>query len=203
VDSAGIPASEQFAAETEEAQEAQMRRVMKWWDRQRRRDPLFHPWRPFDHPQLGRVEVGGLLFRHQANQTMPALSRIAKGTYRFTLEHARRRPQVALKDVRVDGVGGSVYRVRARVANRGAFPTHVSNRGRSLSRVRGVRVEFHPAAGVKLLSAEGHADLGHLPGVTGSRTLEWFVAAPKRGEVLCEIKVMGGAGGNVRRKVRR
>ncbi len=202
-DSAGISTEEQFAISSEEGHEAQMRRVLRWWDRQRPRDPLFRAWKRFDHPQMGRVEVGGLLFRHQANQTVRALSRIAQGTYRFTLAHAGQHPQVALEEVQAEAVGGSVVRVRARVANRGTLPTHVSNRGRSLSRVRPVRVEFHPARGATLLSTEGHVEVGHLAGETGSRMLEWFVSAPKRGGDVCENRVMGGAGGPVRRIVRR
>jgi len=202
-DSAGISTSEQFAAQTEEEQEAQMRRLLKWWDHQKSRDPLFQPWRLFDHPQLGRVEIGGFLFRHLANPTPSDLLRISKGTYRFTLENARRHPRVVLEDVRVDAVGGSVYRVRVRVANRGEFPTHITNKGKSLRRLHTVRVEFYSAVGVGLLSAEGHVDLGHLPGVTGSQFLEWFVSAPEGNEDLCEIRVMGAAGGNVSRRVKK
>lgn len=85
----------------------------------------------------------------------------------------------------------------ARVANRGEFPTHVSNRGRDLRRVQGVRVEFHPAEGVRLLSDAGHRALGHLGGLTDGRNLEWFVAAEGDAPALCELRALGGAGGNV------
>ena len=200
-DSARISTEEQFAAESREDQEAQMRRLMKWCDRQRPRLELCMPWTPFDHPQLGSVEIGGFLFRQLANRTLSDLAEVVKQTYRFTLEHAQKHPHVILEDVSVDTWGGSVYRVRARVANRGEFPTHVSNKGRALRRLRPVRVEFHPSSGVELLSAEGHVEVGHLAGVTGSRTLEWFVSTPKAGRVLCEIRVLGGTGGNVSAKV--
>ena len=202
-ESAGISTEAQFAVENEEEEEAQMRRLMAWWDRQKPRDPLFQTWKRFDHPQLGRVEIGGLLFRHLANRTLPDLARVCKQTYRFTLAHARKHPCVTLEDVRADAVGGGVYRVRARVANRGEFSTYVSNRGRSLNRLRPVRVAFTPGTGVTLLSAQGHVDAGHLAGVTGSRDLEWFVSAPGRGKVLCEIQVAGGTGGNTRADVER
>ena len=200
-DSARITTEEQFAVASEEDQEAQMRRLMKWCDRQRPRLELCRPWTPFDHPQLGAVEIGGFLFRQLANRTLSDLAEVVKRTYRFTLEHAQKHPSVVLEDVSVDTVGGPVYRVRARVANRGEFPTHVSNKGRTLRRLRPVRVEFHAARGVELLSAEGHTEVGHLAGVTGSRTLEWFVSAPKPGKGLCEIRVLGGTGGNASVKV--
>ena len=200
-DSARITTEEQFAVESNEDREAQMRRLMKWCDRQRPGLELCLPWTPFDHPQLGPVEIGGFLFRQLANRTLSDLAEVVKRTYRFTLEHAQKHPRVVLEDVSVDPMGGAVYRVRARVANRGEFPTHVSNKGRTLRRLRPVRVEFHPSSGVELLSAEGHMEVGHLAGVTGSRTLEWFVSAPKAGKALCEIRVLGGTGGNVSAKV--
>ena len=101
----------------------------------------------------------------------------------------------------VTAVADNLYRIRARVANRGAFPTHVTNKGKSLRRLRPVRVEFCPAEGVELLSARGHVDLGHLNGLTDSRLVEWFVSAPAGSQRLCEIYVLGGSGGNITRKV--
>jgi hypothetical protein len=200
--SAGITTEQQFAVETDEDSEEEMRKLMKWWDDQEEREPIYQPWEPFHHPQLGEVEIGGFLRRHMAGPTLRDLARISEGTYKFTLEHARKHPRVVLEDVQADAIGGQVFRIRARVANRGEFPTHVSNKGKNLRRLRPVRLEFHPAEGVELLSAQGHYSLGHLSGVTGSRCLEWFVSAPASRENLCEIRVSGGTGGNVRRLVK-
>ena len=202
LNSAGISTSEFLDTRTEEEQEALWRRVLYWWDDQKPQDPLFRPWTPFEHPQLGCVEIGGFLSQHRANPTQSDLSEIAKGTYRFTLQHARKHPWIVLEDVSVDAVGGSVYRIRVRVANRGEFPTHVTNEGKGLRRLRPVHVEFHPVEGVRLLSAQGHMDLGHLQGVADSRLLEWFVSSPGGTRDLCEIRVWGGTGGNVRRLVK-
>ena len=197
--SAGMPTPEQMSARSEEESEAQARRVLKWWDRQKKREPLFKPWKKWNHPQLGKVEIGGFLFPNLANPTLKDLQKIARGTYRFTLEHARRHPCVELEDVSVDAMGGQVYRIRARVANRGEFPTHVTNRGKGLRKLRPVRVEFHLAEGAALLSRQGHFELGHLSGVNGSRELEWFVEGT--GGEIGEIRVLGGTGGNVKVRV--
>ena len=196
VNSAGIPTPEIFSARTVYEEEERMRRVMAWWDSQETRESLYQPWTPFDHPQLGRVEIGGLLRAHAWNPTLSDLSEIAKGTYRFTLHHAHKHPWIRVEDLSVEAIESSVYRVRARIANRGEFPTHVTNKGQELRRLRSVRVEFYPAEGVKLLSATGHVDLGHLKGVTDSRLLEWFLSASQDAQELCEIRVLGGTGGN-------
>ncbi|OPX25210.1 MAG: hypothetical protein B1H02_02010 [Candidatus Latescibacteria bacterium 4484_107] len=64
-----------------------------------------------------------------------------------------------------------------------------------------MRVEFHPASNVMLLSAKGHHSLGHLGKLTDSRVLEWFVRAEEKAEALCEIRVLGGTGGNTVHRV--
>ena len=202
LNSAGISTEEQFAVEGHEDAEAQMRQLMRWWDKQTKKDPIYQPWQPFEHPQLGSVEIGGLLRRHMSGPTLPDLAEIAAGTYRFTLEHARKHPQVVLEEPQIEHVDGTVYRVGCRVANRGEFPTHVSNKGRGLMRLCPVRVELALADGVSLLSAQGHRVLGHLNGVTGSQHLEWFVSAPANSVEVCAVRVFGGTGGNTSHRFR-
>jgi hypothetical protein len=197
LNSAGISTEKALGTRTDREHEALLREAIKWWGDQAFPWPLVLPWKPFDHPQLGRVEMGGFVYPYWANPALSDLPRIARGTYRFTVEHAGRHPRLVLEDLSVDPIEGSVYRVRVRVANRGGFPTHVTEKGKGLRRLRPVRVEFHPASGVELLSAQGHATLGHLQATTDSRQLEWFVSsAAGRGD-LCTIRVLGGAGGNV------
>ena len=197
LNSAGIKTKDIFAVKNEEEYEKLSRRMMKWWDKEKKRAPIFSDWTAFEHPQFGPVEIGGLLRKYMAGPTLSDLKKISQGTYKFTLEHVRRHPRVVIEDISSDRVGSEVYRVRARVANRGEFPTHVSNRGRNLRRLKGVRVEFQPADGVKLLSQTGHHSLGHLAAITDGRDLEWFVAVEKETDVLCDLRVLGWTGGNV------
>ena len=37
------------------------RKLMKHWDGTGQKEPLFVDWKEFDHPQLGKVEIGGLM----------------------------------------------------------------------------------------------------------------------------------------------
>jgi len=202
MDAAGVSTADLLAAKGEEQEEEWMRRLMKWWDRQERRQPLFEDWTPFQHPQLGRVEVGGFLYSYLDNPALCRLEETLEGACRFTLRHAEMHPRVQVEGLRVDRVGEKVYRIRVRVANRGRLPTHISNRGKSLPRIPLVRVDFRTSQGVELLSREARRELGHLPGITGSRELEWFLSAPSQIRELCEIHVLGGTGGNIRTIVR-
>jgi len=197
--SAGFSTEDIFAASAPEEAEERLRKVLHWWRRRGRPMPLFHPWKPFDHPQLGRVQIGGLNRKYMAGPLLSDLRKICAGTYRFTVEHAAKRPRVVLEPVAVEALGEDIYRVRARVANRGEFPTNITNRGKQLRRLHPARVRFEPGAGVEVLSWRAHHDLGHLTGVSGGRMLEWFVRGPEG--AACRLDVLGGTGGNTRREI--
>eukprot|EP01047_Picozoa_sp_COSAG01_P025086 COSAG01_NODE_1570_length_9869_cov_360.007267_13_plen_136_part_00 len=131
-----------------------------------------------------------------------------RGCHESILLHAKMHPWVQIEESEATPVeaevGRGVYRVRARVANRGELPTHVTNHGRSLARFAPVRASFVPAEGVELLSAQGHVELGHLAGVTGSGRAEWFVRTAGEetpGKLLGQLRVQGSCGGDVSRDV--
>ncbi|NLF18659.1 MAG: hypothetical protein GX595_15615 [Lentisphaerae bacterium] len=203
VNSAGVTTEEVFATKNQQEYEAVMRRVLSWWDRQdpSRRDPLFHPWTPYEHPQLGRVEIGGMLQRHLAGPTLSELATISAATYEFTLAHAACRPVLSVEEVTAEVIEGPIRRLRLRVANRGRFPTHISAKGRSLRRLQPVRVEFTAGPGVERLSREGHSNLGHLGGLTDSRVLEWFLRVPEGAGWLCEVGIDAGTAGRRRLRI--
>ncbi len=206
VNAAGVSAHEWHERSRDrDGIDAMYRQLLRWWDGDGRRHPLFEPWRRFDHPQLGPVELGGLLFTAIDNPLVPVLEPMVDGAYRFTRSFAERHPWVQAEEVEVAPVGGDVYRIRARIANRGRLPTNITNQGLGLPRLQPVRASLMPAGGVELLSARGHLDLGHLCALSGSRIVEWFVRAPgaEPGAEIGVIRVLGGTGGDGRVVVKR
>ncbi|MBI2298916.1 MAG: hypothetical protein HYU66_08210 [Armatimonadetes bacterium] len=134
----------------------------------------FVDWRPFDHPQLGPVELGGWVRYRLANPALGELPKICEGTDAFMLHHAGLAPHLELR-TDVASFDGGVHRVRAEVVNTGALPTQVTNQGAKLRSVRGVRVSLEPGEGMELLSRVAVHDVGHLAKVCGKREVEWFV----------------------------
>ncbi|MGB9595497.1 MAG: hypothetical protein ACPL7B_04370 [Candidatus Poribacteria bacterium] len=128
------------------------------------------------------------------------LKRILEGTYKFTIDHTRKHPKIAVEDVQIKAVGADIYRIRLRI--RGEFPTNISNKGKNLRRLKPIRVEFCPSENVKLLSNQGHYNLGHLSGIRDSRLFEWFISVPDDCKIPCEIRIYGGTGGNIVYKVK-
>ena len=182
-----------------ECSEDEMYRILlRWWDENGHSFHVFEPWRQFDHPQIGSVEIGGLVLTAIDNPLVQELEPMVEGSYQFTRSFAERHPQVVPEEVEVAAVGGTVFRIRARIANRGRLPTNITNLGKGLPRIQPVRVSLILEKGVELLSERGHQDLGHLRPLTGSRIVEWFVQAPTvtAGEKIGLIRVLGGTGGD-------
>ena len=182
-----------------------MRRLMEWWDNGEQCHPLFEPWQPFEHPQLGAVEIGGFLYTALDNPLLSELSSTLEAAYHFTIAHARRHPWVVVEDLHIQQFDDSVYRIRLRVANRGDSPTHITNKGESLRRLRPVTARFTPVHGVTMLSTAESQELGHLAAVTGSKIVEWFVSVREVSgtdtQLLGELYISGGAGGDIKRRV--
>ncbi|NUQ00139.1 MAG: hypothetical protein HUU35_09830 [Armatimonadetes bacterium] len=141
----------------------------------------FAPWRAFDHPQLGEVEIGGWVRYRLANPALSHLEAIAERCSKFIRYHAALAPWLELR-VEVTSFG-EVKRLRAAVVNRGELPTNITRQALRLQGIEGLEVSLRLADGVELLSRQQVSALGHLPRLQGKRELEWFVRAPAGGEV--------------------
>lgn len=136
---------------------------------------VFKEWAPFDHPQLGAVEIGGWR-KFGANNPLPEdLGREVERNVDFVLMQARNTPRLQIADVGVVSLGGDVRRVTVTVANDSYAPTELAIRtgnGRAVP----VRVEVG-GEGVEVLSSEARRDLGTLAGHE-EVDVEWLIRAP-------------------------
>lgn len=83
----------------------------------------FVDWEPFDHPTLGRVEIGG--FRPGAKINPPAdqLEELAGKHTEFVVQILESRPVVQVSGPELKELGGGLYEVRLRLTNEGELPT--------------------------------------------------------------------------------
>jgi murein tripeptide amidase MpaA len=156
-------------------------------------------WKPFMHPQLGAVEIGGWdKMNFWRNPPPPLREREAARFPRWMTTIALSLPKLELLRTEVRALGPDTWRVRIAVANSGWLPSYVSKRALERKTVRGVIFEIHIPdndGAVSLVSGkprmegpqlEGHAPKtsqnAFLPGreITADRAVgEWVVRAPK------------------------
>ncbi|MEP7280668.1 MAG: carboxypeptidase, partial [Rubrivivax sp.] len=152
-------------------------------------------WRPFLHPQLGAVEIGGWDKMNFWRNPPPHLREREVARFpRWLTTLALSLPKLELLRTEVRALGADTWRVRFAVANSGYLPSYVSKRALERKAVRGTVFEIQLPAGATLIGGrqrivgphlEGHAPKTSQlafrppPELTGDRALaEWVVQAP-------------------------
>lgn len=127
-------------------------------------------WHPFDHPQLGRVEIGGIdnkfTFQNPPAHKGFLLDECRRNT-EFNLIQARALPRLALSGPAVEHIEGRVYRVTAVVRNEGWLPTYISAQAQK----KGAPpvIATISGEGIEVLDPPARRDLGHLDGHSAER----------------------------------
>ena len=166
-------------------------KLLKWNDEQLG-GRGFIPWRPFAHPQFGKVELGGWIERRTfGNPPEALLLRTLEPTTEFAIAHALMTPRLELRQTSAEALGAGLYRVQAVVVNTGYLPTYGSKRAQEVRAVRPVEVTLTLPADAALLTGELCQEIGHLEGRANKRALwgsdypsdnlyklEWTVRAP-------------------------
>ncbi|MEC9073088.1 MAG: M14 family zinc carboxypeptidase, partial [Myxococcota bacterium] len=153
-------------------------------------------WRPFDHPQLGPVEIGGLdLTRTIHNPPTRLLqAECARGLAVF--ERVRRSLPRVVVNVQVDTPQPGTSLVRLTLENQGFLSTSSLAYGETIAASPPVTATLETGAGISLLNGAGERELTHMDGwgsaqVSGAaNTL--YARLPNRGHrVVAEWVVQG------------
>ena len=122
-------------------------------------------WKPFDHTQLGRIEIGGWnRFHAFGNPPLAFLEREIARFPKWLLWQALTSPKMEVVAAEADALGDEHWRVRLVVQNTGWLPSYVSKRALERKVVRGVIAEIALPPGVTLVQGKRREDLGQLEG---------------------------------------
>ena len=171
------------------------KKLLKWSDEQCG-GKAHVDWYPFNHPQLGRVELGGWdKMNYWRNPPAHLREREAARFPTWLQQIALSLPKLEVLRAEVRALGPDSWRVRFAVANSGYLPSYVTKRALERKTVRGVVFQILLPKGASLISGkertkgtqlEGHAPKGSLQAfmpdrnITGDRAMiEWIVKAPK------------------------
>ncbi len=160
-------------------------------------------WYPYDHPQLGRVELGGWNPLYTFWNPPPAF--LEQEISRFPgwlVWQCLATPRLEVHEFIATPLGGDSYRLRLIVRNSGWLPTHITKLAQQKKITRGVTAELHLPDGVRLLGGERRTDLGDLAGWSHkpSSTFGWsgVVADPTDNRAKAEWIVRGAQGQHIK-----
>lgn len=147
-----------------ELTEADQLKLLAWNDKHFGGE-VFRDWQPFDHPQLGPVEIGGwktlLMFRNPPPQLLPEM---VHRNMTFTIKHALAAPLLRIARAEVTPLGGTLHRVNAVVENHGFLSTDVTDRAVAMKAVEPCTVTIELPATAELVAGKPTVELGHLAG---------------------------------------
>lgn len=147
----------------------------------------FVPWRPFTHPELGAVEIGGLAPYARLEPPAEESGAIAARHLAWFLTLGELLPRVRVAECTREVLGEGLARVTAVIQNDSYLPLHSSS-ARRTDTIRPAKVRLLlPEAG-KLLGGEAQELLEDLPGSGGRHELIWLVQGPEAMEIAVSVE---------------
>lgn len=134
--------------------------VLRWSDENDL--DLYVSWYPFEHPQLGPVEIGG--WDETFTWDNPPPSRLAaevEGHADFAVAHALAAPCIEIVHGSVVALGADTWRVEVGIENTGWFPTYVSQHAKNENLVLPIVAAL---SGAPTLGGPDRVELGQLEG---------------------------------------
>jgi hypothetical protein len=172
-------------------------------------------WYEFDHPELGKVELGGWdIINYWFNVPFDRLEQEVAPHSEWAVFHALISPLLEVRSLDVEQLGETSFLVRLVLQNSGWLPTNVTEKAVERKAVRDLEVELELPEGARLVSGEMTTEVGQLKGRVEKRSttwwandestndlakLEWVIEAPAGSEVGIEAR--HSRAGTVRRRV--
>ena len=174
-------------------------KMLEWSDRELG-GAGYVDWYPFDHPQLGPVELGGWDdVNALANAPLARLEAEVAPHSDWAVFLGLITPRLEIRSLTSEPVGDGAYRIRLVVHNSGWLPTNVSQKALDRKAVRPLEVDLELPDDARLAAGELHVEAGQLAGrpvavsmlgwdvgnepSTERTRLEWVVEAPAGTEI--------------------
>ncbi len=133
------------------------------WDEKENGGRTFNPWRPFLHPQLGDVEIGGIdAVRGLLNPPEKLIAPICESLASFALVLASFAPRLETV-ISVSTKSSRLTEVRLSVVNSGYLPTYITSGSRNRPWNTGIRI-IARTVGCNLINGPTVIDVGHVRG---------------------------------------
>lgn len=195
-----------FQADTDKNGRTSDEELIKWND-EKLGGKYYLNWQPFNHPQLGAVEIGGWNSRFIRQNPPPDFLKGEIEMYvPWMLWLAETSPRVVIRDASVTMIEkGKVAKITVVVENEGYLPTNITKRAIEAQFASPVRAMIQVNDG-ELTTGQSRMDVGHLTGrrdndvATSRKQIEYIVritgANPR-----ATITIQSEKGGRVRREL--
>ena len=182
---AGDDNAESTAASTRDSADAKW---LAWIDDNVERG--FIDWQPFDHPQLGPVEIGGFVPGVRVNPPTDHEDRLADQQAAFAAAVLDMFPSLELDEPTVERVGAGVWRLGLTLRNTGTLPTKPAI-GVKSRRLPGIVCVLDPQQELgteEIVSGSRAIRFDAIEGRGSSERAEWLILAETGDTVDLEVR---------------
>jgi hypothetical protein len=155
--------------------------IIKWSD-STLKGKGFVPWKPYKHPALGDVEIGGFVPYLKTTPPAAEIEKTISFHTDFYLKLMYRLPELQIKETKVESFGNNLYQVTLYLANGGWFPTTTAQ-GRRARSAYPVMVRVKTSKGQTFFSGRPIERVPFLEGSGGTKKLEWTIKGKKGARV--------------------
>ncbi len=125
------------------------------WLQNASKENLFKPWTPFEHPQFGGVEIGGLdTVQSMLNPPKDLMMKEIERAYACQLRQILMLPRMEIANTKAHLREDGLYEISADVINRGFFPTYGTVKAK-MNRVVGPDMASLTGEGVEVIGDPG------------------------------------------------
>jgi hypothetical protein len=108
-------------------------KIINWCDKNLKKGSYFSEWRDFQHPQLGKVEVGGwknpFVFTNPPPQF---LKQELDGLSQFVIKLFQMGPKIEITKNEITNLGNDLSQVKMELKNSGYLPSYFSEKRKSV-----------------------------------------------------------------------
>lgn len=160
----GLPRPKRFVDHYRKLGPAELVKLAEW-DQKENEARIFKAWRPYLHPQLGAVEVGGLDPRIGVwNPPLSELAKVCAQQSQAFLRVAALAPALTIEAVTVTPLADGLSTVTLSIANHGYLPTAILASAKALDFNEPVSVDCELDGPELVDPGQRHLVLGHLEG---------------------------------------
>jgi hypothetical protein len=142
-------------------------------------------WYEFDHPELGKVELGGWdIINYWFNVPFDRLEDEVAPHTEWALFHLLVSPLLEARSLDVEKLGESSFLVRLVLQNSGWLPTNVTEKALQRKAVRDLEVEVELPEGARLVGGDPKTEAGQLKGRNDKRSTTWWANDESTGDLV-------------------
>ena len=132
----------------------------------------YSDWKEYDHPDLGKVEIGGFNFKftHQ-NPPENMLLKELENDARFNIRFIKAMPRLVIEKTDVEVVGEGLYKISALIGNRGYLSTALSQTAKNIKAAKPVCITIK---GGEIVHGLTEVKIDELCGYSATQTGVYF-----------------------------